>query len=411
MSSACWSRPRCRTRPAASITGLRAERLLAARGRRAADARPGAAAGHCRRPSRCSSTAARACRGASTSCARPRAGCVGTCAPDDRMIVAPFSPTLEPITGPTDDRATVAEAIAAIRPSGGTAILDSLADAARHASRASRAPLRHPAHRRLRRAQQTTLDDALRGAAADQAHGLRRRHRRRRRHLAQGRDAAAGASPRRPAAGRSSRRARTSCPTCTALVAADVHSRYLLTYTPTNQEVDGAWRAIRLAIDRPGLHGAQPRPGYFAPKPPPVRPTIEFTSLDASAATQLDCRPHDLVVVEDGVPQTVETFQEASGAGVDRAGARRQRQHAAGDGPVKAAARAFVEALRPDDPLALVLFSDRVEFAHELTTERQTTLEAIDRLDAQRRHGAVRRPATIRWSYLQEAARAGASSW
>ena len=49
----------------------------------------------------------------------------------DRIIVAPFSSTLRTITGPTDDRTTVADAIAKIRPSGGTAILDSLEEAAK----------------------------------------------------------------------------------------------------------------------------------------------------------------------------------------------------------------------------------------------------------------------------------------
>ena len=49
---------------------------------------------------------------------------------EDRILVAPFSRTLGPITGPTDDRATIADAIAKIEPHGGTAILDSLEDAA-----------------------------------------------------------------------------------------------------------------------------------------------------------------------------------------------------------------------------------------------------------------------------------------
>ena len=48
----------------------------------------------------------------------------------------------------------------------------------------------------------------------------------------------------------------------------------------------------------------------------------------------------------------------------------------------KQAARAFVTALRPTDPLALVRFSDRVVFEHELSDRRQTTLDAIDRLEA-----------------------------
>jgi VWFA-related protein len=48
----------------------------------------------------------------------------------------------------------------------------------------------------------------------------------------------------------------------------------------------------------------------------------------------------------------------------------------------KQAARGFVTALRPSDPLALVRFSDKVVFEHELSTRRETTLEAIDRLES-----------------------------
>ncbi len=43
-----------------------------------------------------------------------------------------------------------------------------------------------------------------------------------------------------------------------------------------------------------------------------------------------------------------------------------------------AAARAFVEALRPQDKLSLLFFSDGVLVAHDLGTNRQTSLEAID---------------------------------
>ena len=50
--------------------------------------------------------------------------------PDDHVVVAPFSRTITSVTGPTTDRATVLDALRAIRPSGGTAILDALAEAA-----------------------------------------------------------------------------------------------------------------------------------------------------------------------------------------------------------------------------------------------------------------------------------------
>ena len=49
---------------------------------------------------------------------------------DDHIVVAPFSRTLTSSTGPTTDRATVLDALRGIRPNGGTAILDALAEAA-----------------------------------------------------------------------------------------------------------------------------------------------------------------------------------------------------------------------------------------------------------------------------------------
>ena len=55
----------------------------------------------------------------------------GYLGPKDRMVIAPFSREIGAITGPTNDRATIAESIRAIKPEGGTAILDSLASASR----------------------------------------------------------------------------------------------------------------------------------------------------------------------------------------------------------------------------------------------------------------------------------------
>ena len=39
-------------------------------------------------------------------------------------MVAPFQQTITTVTGPTRDAATLAEAVTAIRPAGGTAIMD-----------------------------------------------------------------------------------------------------------------------------------------------------------------------------------------------------------------------------------------------------------------------------------------------
>ena len=107
-------------------------------------------------------------------------------------------------------------------------------------------------------------------------------------------------------------------------------NRYLLTYTPTNQRVDGGWRAVSLVTADPELK-VRVKPGYFAPKPPPVRPTIEFTVTGLDRADD-DVTRDDLTLVEDGVAQSDRHLPRGDGAGVDRPGARRERQHAAGGG-------------------------------------------------------------------------------
>jgi Mg-chelatase subunit ChlD len=45
---------------------------------------------------------------------------------------------------------------------------------------------------------------------------------------------------------------------------------------------------------------------------------------------------------------------------------------------VRAAALSFVEALRPEDALSVLLFSDGSAFAHGLTTDRQQSMSAIN---------------------------------
>ena len=46
--------------------------------------------------------------------------------PNDSVIVVPFARTLGAVTGPTQDRETIASAIGALKTAGGTAILESL---------------------------------------------------------------------------------------------------------------------------------------------------------------------------------------------------------------------------------------------------------------------------------------------
>jgi Ca-activated chloride channel homolog len=96
----------------------------------------------------------------------------------------------------------------------------------------------------------------------------------------------------------------------------------------------------------------------------------------------LDVSADTLRVFEDGVEQQVEVFQEAVSPvsivfALDTSGSMRR---VADD--VKAAARSFVQALRPQDPLGLILFSDKALFAHDISTVRKWSLEAIDRYQA-----------------------------
>ena len=53
---------------------------------------------------------------------------------NDRIVVAPFSKTIGTVTGPTDDRQTVSDAISKVGSRGGTAIADCLIEAAHMAS-------------------------------------------------------------------------------------------------------------------------------------------------------------------------------------------------------------------------------------------------------------------------------------
>ena len=150
------------------------------------------------------------------------------------------------------------------------------------------------------------------------------------------------------------------------------------------------------------------RPGYFAPKPPPVRPSIEFTLKDLTREL-VDVTIDDLEVVEDGVAQKLEAFQEAVTPvsivfALDASGSMKKATE-----DVKAAAKTFVQNVRPEDALALILFADkshvRARHDHAARLERRGHRQ----VHRQRRHGAVRRASTTR-SPGCAASRAGASS-
>ncbi len=119
------------------------------------------------------------------------------------------------------------------------------------------------------------------------------------------------------------------------------------------------------------------RDGYFAPMAPPIRVSMEFSAVGAGqlpATVSIE----DLEVVEDGVPQVVDTFEEAVlpvtiTLALDASGSMtRSAERAQG------AASEFVLALRPEDELSLIVFADRVDLVHPPTLRRDWPLEAIN---------------------------------
>ena len=295
--------------------------------------------------------------------------------PADRVLVVPFAKQLGAITGPTNDRNTILEAIGAVRSSGGTAIIDSLVEAAKLINEA---PGRHAvvlmtdgydehsehgqreALEALKRAQATTYVVGIGGVAGVSIRGERFL-----------KDLA------KQTAGQAFFPTRDSeLPSIHDHISTDVRQRYLLSYTPADQTRDGTWRTISLtAVDESWK--VRTRPGYFAPSPPPVRPLLEFTVTDTNNHYQ-DVSSDDLTVLEEGVAQRVESFQEAVAPvsivlTLDASGSMRRAADA-----VKDAAHRFVKGVQPNDALGVVLFADSAAIAQDLTKDRDEAGAAIE---------------------------------
>jgi VWFA-related protein len=294
----------------------------------------------------------------------------------DMVVVAPFRKAVDAITGPTTDEETITAAISGIRAAGGTAILDSLGrlpelfarTEGRHVvvlltdgyDEHSSTPLAS-AIGALQRLHATTYVVGIGGVAGISLKGellLR--------------------AIARQTGGRAFFPSRVEqLPDIHEAIVADVYSRYLLTYTPRNQEPDGRYRAIRVLTGDAG-HKISARAGYWAPKPPPVKPTLEF-SVASSGEQDVTLAASDLTIVEDGVEQAIESFHEANTPmsivlALDASGSMKRALE-----EVKAAAATFVSALRPADPLSLVQFADTVTLVHDFSTVRQWSLDAITR--------------------------------
>jgi VWFA-related protein len=294
--------------------------------------------------------------------------------PKDRVVVAPFSKKLLPLTGPTGDLRTITDAIRHVEPTGGTAILDALIELSGRLPRGedrrsvilisdgydehSKASF-EDALTAVKGAGLTIYVVGIGGIAGISLKGERELKR-----LA----AETGGQVFFPP------RAEELAAVYDQL-AADAQNRYLVTYTPSNTNRDGAWRAVSLTTSSPELL-VRTRKGYRAPMPPPIRPTLEFTVTDA-AGKYVEISASDLVVSENGVEQRIDVFHEATTPvsivlALDSSGSMRKSAEA-----LAAAARTFVEALRPEDKLELLFFSDGVLVAHDFTTNRLPTLDAI----------------------------------
>jgi VWFA-related protein len=296
----------------------------------------------------------------------------------DKLIVAPFNAHVGTITGPTNDIATIAESIAAMRAGGGTAILDGLLESVRllQGAEGRRAVILitdgydensvsqvEEVVTRAEAAQVTVYVVGIGGVA-----GISLKGERMLRQLADQTGGRVFLPPREP-----------DLVMVSEALATDAHSRYLITYTPVNQTKDGTWRAV--SVEVPEGYRVRTRAGYFAPAPPPIRPAIEFTVTDRSH-DYVDITLDDVEVLEDGMVQTVDTFQEAVDPvsivmALDSSGSMKKSEEI-----VRETARDFVLAVRPEDSLGLITFNDTPLFAHTLATNRQWTLDAIDKYSA-----------------------------
>jgi Ca-activated chloride channel homolog len=295
--------------------------------------------------------------------------------PDDLVVVAPFSRGVTSVTGPTKDHPTVLDAISAIQPSGGTAILDSVEEVlSRLTNEYERRAIvlitdgydEHStsnfedAVAAAKKSNVTLYVVGLGGVAGISLKGEKL--------LTQLTEQTGG----RAWFPRDNRRLEEAY----ATTAEDVQQRYVMTYTPSNQRRDGTWRTITVEPRNPDLR-VRAREGYTAPMAPPVRTSFEFSAIGTGdAAARLTAE--DVEVVEDGVPQKVDTFHEVAlpvtiMLALDASGSMTRSAEKAQE-----AAREFVHAMRPEDQLGMITFADRADYIHSPTQRRDWSLEAID---------------------------------
>ena len=294
---------------------------------------------------------------------------------NDRIIVAPFSKQILSLTGPTTDHTTALHAISSIRPQGGTAILDVLQEAAsaRRVAGERRAIVLitdgYDEHSTsdlnatidlLRKSSVTVYVVGIGGIAGISLKGESV--------LSKLAEVTGG----RAFFPRDDRRLAEAY----EAAASDAQQKYQISYTPANQHRDGTWRNILVKTREPGLRVIA-REGYRAPLAPPIRASMEFTAV-GSGVVPPTLTGDDLEVLEDGVPQHVDTFNEAVlpvtiMLALDASGSMTNSAANA-----QAAAREFVGALRPEDEIGMIAFGDKANYIHSPTQRRDWTLQAID---------------------------------
>jgi VWFA-related protein len=294
--------------------------------------------------------------------------------PKDQVLVAPFTRQLGALTGPTNDQKTILEAVGHIGSAGGTSILDSLIEVSgKLPTTESRCAIvlltdgydensvatPEEALAAVKAARVTVYVVGIGGIAGISLKGERLLKR-----IALETGGQVFLPPREE-----------DIVAVHARLAEDAQNRYLVTYTPSNQVADGAWRSVKMMAG--SEYKVRARDGYRAPKPPPVHPELEFTITDAEQR-YVDLSADDLTVVEDGVEQKIDAFHEAVAPvsivlALDESGSMRRSAAA-----VVEAAHQFVDALRPEDSLAPMLFADQVFFEHDLTKDREAARKAID---------------------------------
>jgi VWFA-related protein len=296
-------------------------------------------------------------------------------AADDQVVVAPFSRAVTSVTGPTTDRGTVLDAIAAIRHHGGTAILDAIGETATLLAGATR-----------RRAVVLITDAYDEHSESDFNAALEKLKKSGVTLYVVGVGGIAGVSYSGEAlltrlceetGGRAwFPRDDQQLGRAYEAIAGDVHQKYLLTYTPANQRRDGNWRSIEVQI--PGSdYRVRARKGYTAPVAPPVRASLEFAGI-GPGQVPLALTRDDLAVFEDGAAQSIDVFQEAVlpvtfMLALDSSGSMKRSADQARD-----AAREFVTAMRPEDRLGMIQFSSTSRLIHVPTERRDYSLKAID---------------------------------